>query len=113
MNKTVSSRRSRNPRDRQGRKQSFVQAPVGRAEALIHRTLFVLPGSSQRIGVAFWNEVQHIAVESLNVDQEKAIQTGIAIRDRFYQEPEKLQAAYREMVEDYSSDTDSANSDDD
>lgn len=74
---------------------------------------FVLHRSSQRIGMAFWDEVQHIAIESLNVNQEKAVQKGIAIRNRFYQEPEKLQPAYREMVEDYSFDTDSACSDDD
>src|SRR5207245_6943479 len=74
---------------------------------------FVLHRSSQRIGMAFWDEVQHIAVESLNVDQEKALQKSIAIRDRFYHQPEKLQAAHREMVEDYSFDTDSACSDDD
>ncbi len=74
---------------------------------------FILHRSSQRIGMAFWNEVQHIAVESLNIDQEKALEKGIAIRDRFYNQPEKLQAAHREMVEDYSFDTDSACSDDD
>ncbi|KPZ22295.1 hypothetical protein ALQ62_200128 [Pseudomonas coronafaciens pv. zizaniae] len=73
---------------------------------------FILHRSSQRIGMGFWDEVQHIAVEGLNADREKALAKGIAIRDRFYDKPEKLQAAHREMVEDYSFDTDSACSDD-
>ncbi|KPW72029.1 hypothetical protein ALQ65_101635 [Pseudomonas syringae pv. coriandricola] len=74
---------------------------------------FILHRSSGRIGMAFWNEVQHIAVEGLNSNKEKALTKGIAIRDRFYTKPETLQAAHQEMVEDYSFDTDSACSDDD
>ncbi len=74
---------------------------------------FILHRSTQRIGMAFWDEVQHIAIEGLDADQGKALAKGIAIRDRFYEKPEKLQASDREMVEDYSFDTDSACSDDD
>ncbi|KPW69318.1 hypothetical protein ALO82_200051 [Pseudomonas syringae pv. broussonetiae] len=78
-----------------------------------NRGKFILHRSTQRIGMAFWDEVQHIAIEGLDADQEKALAKGIAIRDRFYENPEKLQASHREMVEDYSFDTDSACSDDD
>lgn len=78
-----------------------------------NRVKFILHRSTQRIGMAFWDEVQHIAIEGLDADQEKALAKGIAIRDRFYDKPEKLQASHREMVEDYSFDTDSACSDDD
>ncbi len=74
---------------------------------------FILHRSTQRIGMAFWDEVQHIAIEALDTDQGKAITKGINIRDRFYENPEKLQASHREMVEDYSFDTDSVCSDDD
>ncbi|WP_235668795.1 hypothetical protein, partial [Pseudomonas coronafaciens] len=54
-----------------------------------HSGKFILHRSSQRIGMGFWNEVQHIAFEGLNADREKALAKGIAIRDRFYDKPDK------------------------
>lgn len=58
--------------------------------------------------MAFWNEVQYLATQSLDDNPQQAIVKGLAIQDRFYYAPHQLQAHGTGMVVDYSFDTDSA-----
>lgn len=71
---------------------------------------FVLHRASTRVGMAFWNEAQHIATKALDADKSRATAKAIAIRDRFVDAPEHLQTHGRDMVINYSFDTDSDDS---
>lgn len=68
---------------------------------------FLLHRASLRVGMTFWNEVQHIAADVLDEQKSVATAKAIEIRDRFIDAPERLQCHDREMVIAYSFDTDS------
>ncbi|SNU80881.1 hypothetical protein [Pandoraea sputorum] len=73
---------------------------------------FVLHRSSQRIGMAFANEVQHIAQSTLASTREVAANRAQAISDRFVDAPQSLRAYDQPVVLDYSLDTESESSGD-
>ncbi len=68
---------------------------------------FVLHRSSERVGKAYGNEVQYLATRALDDNPQRGIAKGIAIRDRFLDAPEQLQAYGRDVVVCNSFDTDS------
>lgn len=74
------------------------------------RGRFILHRASKRVGMAFWNEVQHIALRALDEREAKGMVKAMNIRDRFNYSPEKLRAHGLDMVDLYSFDTDSENS---
>ncbi|MBP2170419.1 hypothetical protein J2125_003611 [Erwinia toletana] len=58
-----------------------------------HINQFTLYRSSQRIGMVFAGEIQHLALNALAPgNDEKAIERGIELRTRFTEKPEELQA---------------------
>ncbi|WP_150575026.1 hypothetical protein [Pandoraea aquatica] len=73
---------------------------------------FVLHRSSQRIGMAFANEVQHIAQSTLASTPDVAARRAQAISDRFVDAPQSLRAYDQPVVLDYSLDTESESSGD-
>ncbi|MCE4061268.1 hypothetical protein LXM60_13750 [Pandoraea sputorum] len=73
---------------------------------------FVLHRSSQRIGMAFANEVQHIAQSTLASTREVAASRAQAISHRFVDAPQSLRAYGQPVVLDYSLDTESESSGD-
>lgn len=73
---------------------------------------FVLHRSGQRIGMAFANEVQHIAQSTLASMPEVAARRAQAIAERFVDAPQLLRAYGRPVVLDYSLDTESESSGD-
>ncbi|VVE69600.1 hypothetical protein PAN31117_03383 [Pandoraea anapnoica] len=73
---------------------------------------FVLHRSSQRIGMAFPNEVQHIAQSTLAPTPAAAARRAQAIADRFVDAPQSLRAYGQPVVLDYSLDTESESSGD-
>jgi hypothetical protein len=72
---------------------------------------FVLMRSSDRIGKAFTNEVQHFPLRVLSKDKDISAQKALHIRDSFLFNPEKLRSYNTKVVDAYSLDTDSEDSD--
>ena len=72
---------------------------------------FVLVRSSDRIGNAFANEVQHFPLSVLSKDPDISRQKALQIRDNFLFSPEKLRSYGTKVVNAYSLDTDSEDSD--
>ncbi|MGE8059056.1 hypothetical protein [Pseudomonas sp. NPDC089547] len=74
---------------------------------------FVLWRSSDRIGMAFKNEVQHLAIHALRRnDSDEALEQALKIRDGFILHQESLQSYGAPVVTCFSLDTDSESSDD-
>lgn len=74
---------------------------------------FVLWRSSDRIGMAFKNEVQHLAMHALHSsDSHQALNKALKIRDGFILHQELLQSYGAPVVTCFSLDTDSESSDD-
>ncbi|WP_139133037.1 hypothetical protein [Pandoraea sp. ISTKB] len=73
---------------------------------------FVLHRSSRRIGMAFANEVQHIAQATLAGTPAEAAQRAKTIAERFVHAPHLLRAYGTPVVLDYSLDTESESSGD-
>ncbi|UVA79623.1 hypothetical protein [Pandoraea commovens] len=73
---------------------------------------FVLHRSSRRIGMAFANEVQHIAQPTLASTPEVSARRAQAIAKRFVDAPQSLRAYGEPVVLDYSLDTESESSGD-
>ncbi len=74
---------------------------------------FVLWRSSDRIGMAFKNEVQHLAMHALHSsDSHEALEKALKIRDSFILHQELLQSYGAPVVTCFSLDTDSESSDD-
>ncbi|MFJ4454761.1 hypothetical protein ACIP1G_12855 [Pseudomonas sp. NPDC089392] len=74
---------------------------------------FVLWRSSDRIGMAFKNEVQHLAMHALHSnDSDEAMEKAVKIRDGFILHQELLQSYGAPVVTCFSLDTDSESSDD-
>ncbi|VVD79461.1 hypothetical protein [Pandoraea anhela] len=71
---------------------------------------FVLHRSSRRIGMAFANEVQHIAQSTLAEAPAEAARRAQTIADRFVHAPQSLRAYGKPVVLDYSLDTESESS---
>jgi hypothetical protein len=72
---------------------------------------FVLMRSSDRIGKAFANEVQHFPLRVLSKDPDISRQKALQIRDNFLFNPEKLLCYGTDVVLDFSLDPDSEDSD--
>lgn len=74
---------------------------------------FVLWRSSNRIGMAFKNEVQHLAMHALHSsDSDEALEKTLRIRDSFILHQESLKSYGAPVVTCFSLDTDSESSDD-
>ncbi|MCE7762765.1 hypothetical protein GQL56_08915 [Pseudomonas putida] len=74
---------------------------------------FVLWRSSDRIGMAFKNEVQHLAMHALSSsNSDEALEKAIKIRDSFILHQESLLSYGAPVVTCFSLDTDSESSDD-
>ncbi|MFJ2994428.1 hypothetical protein [Pandoraea sp. NPDC087047] len=73
---------------------------------------FALHRSSRRIGMAFANEVQHIAQATLAATPDAAARRAQTIADRFLRAPQALRAYDEPVVLDYSLDTESESSGD-
>ncbi|WP_155951634.1 hypothetical protein [Pseudomonas sp. FGI182] len=74
---------------------------------------FVLWRSSERIGMAFKHEVQHLALHALHSrDAHEALKKALKIRDGFILHQETLQSYGAPVVTCFSLDTDSESSDD-